>query len=158
MYIFMNSWCSGEKSGQIENIKASFVHLFEPKYFFLNSAIKPLKWSTIICYQLTCYQLTFYKPHLHSGHTCSRQTWYQVNLLSGLTFYQNVCSSVSTAINAHLLSKTSYYPNTFLSTLVVFLNKLLSKPVLSCYHKLVAFKKKMLSKPVLSCLYKRVAF
>ena len=117
-------------------------------------------WSTIICYQLTCYQphlLSPYllsihllsihllsaslalRPHLLSPHLLSSLTCYQVNLLSGLTCYQNVCSPVSTAINAHLLSKTSYYPNTLLSKLVVFLNKLLSKPVLSCYYKLVAF-------------------
>ena len=118
--------------------------------FAINSlAINSLAIS-LTCYPLTCYQFTCYlfhllsaslalRPHLLLPHLLSNLTCYQVNLLSGLTCYQNVCSPVSTAINAHLLSKTSYYPNTLLSKLVVFLNKLLSKPVLSCYHKLVAF-------------------
>ena len=92
--------------------------------------------SVSLALGLSCTQASLALATLAlQSHSC-----YQVNLLLGLTCYQNVCSPVSTAINAHLLFKTSYYPNTLLSKLVVFLNKLLSKPVLSCYHKLVAFK------------------
>ena len=69
--------------------------------------------------------------HLRSGLTCSPVSLDNVNLLSGLTCYLNVCSSFSTV-------QTSYYLNTLLSKLVLFLKTLLSKPVLSCYHKLVA--------------------
>ena len=63
------------------------------------------------CYQFTCYQFTCYLFHFLSPHLLCSLNCYLVNLLSGLTCYQNVCSSVSTAI----------------------------KPVLSCYQKLVAF-------------------
>ena len=126
--------------------------------------------SLAICF--TCS-----RPLLYSGLTCSRRTRYpaslccQVNLQSGLTCYQNVCSRVSTTNNAHLLSE-------YLAIKIrCFLNKLQSEPVLSCYYKqLLLFKQvaiktssyllsktccflnKLLSKPVFICYHKLVAF
>jgi len=138
--------------------------------------------SIIICYQLTCFQ-----PHLLStlsvslglGLTCSRHTCYPASL-----FFRSICYQASLAIRtfalqSQLLSMLICYPK--LSKYVAikiscFLIKLLSKQVLSCYHKLVSwsiscyqnqylfaiknlfFLNKKLSKLVLSCYQKRVAF
>ena len=99
------------------------------------------------------------QPHLLSGQFHIRPHLLSKRLLSSLNCYQ--CASAIQ--NEFILSK-------FLAIKIrCFLNKLLSKPVLSCYHKLVAFSiscyqnqflvaiktccflNKLLSKPVLSC-------
>ena len=112
------------------------IHLYQLTWYqnqlpSTSSAIHtfPIK-SLAICF--TSSQFTI------RSHLLSRLTCYQVNLRSGLTcspvspdslairsiYYQvsffHVFSPFLTAINAHLLSETSYYLNTSLSILFVF--------------------------------------
>ena len=100
---------------------------------------------------LTCCLLTCNQPHLLSASLVI--PLFAINSLSvslalGLTCfrptcYQNVCSPVSTAINAHLLSKTSYYRNTLLLKLVVSYISFCQKPVIICYHKQLLLSKQV---------------
>ena len=87
------------------------------------------------------------QPHFLSGQFAIRPHLISKRLLSSLNCYQ--CSS---AIQNQLLSK---YVAIKISC---FINKLLSKPAISCYQKLVFFLNKLLSKLVLICYHKLVSW
>ena len=128
----VKSFVQSNRIGSIKSFvlwkKLKFFLIFQKIHSSNTEGARSLAINSLAFYSLAI-SFIYYQPHLLSPHllsmhllsvsldlglTCSRAhlpsslTCYQVNLLSGLTCYQNVCSLVSTAINAHLLSKTSY--------------------------------------------------
>ena len=110
--------------------------------------------SALFTITLTCYQFTFYLFHLlsallRSEYICSRNTFSPASLA-----IRSICCQASIAIKSFFfLSSYNCYQclSAYLLTKLVtkyvaieinsFQNKLLSKPVLSCYHIQLLFSK-----------------